>query len=251
MTRVWLLILIAALLFFPDRAHSQAPDSTQIGVSPSMQRYTEIEQQLEQGLPLILSTIKETADLVKQNELEQAQAKLRKAIEEARTDEKVLSKESHYKEISDYVDKMEDYLTEADKAMERKQKKAALDYLAKAYNYTKVISGSPVLKLAASEIALGSADRMIMQRDYRSAGLFLQKAIDLITAVQQDPRIQGTELNKLKSDIIITQQQVTLGQLQDEKRLKRFYPGLAAARVNTLNSYYDMWNRNNAPWEMY
>ena len=92
---------------------------------------------------------------------------------------------------------------------------------------------------------------MIRDRNYSSAGIFLQRAIDNITKVQQDPRIQGAGLNQLKSDIIITQQQVVLGKLQDEKRLKRFYPGLAAARVNTFNSYYSIWNRNDAPWEMY
>lgn len=230
----------------------QGPLSTDIGVStPTMQKYIEIEHQLGQGLPLILEKIKGTADLVKKNQFQEGRDFLAQAIKEARLDEKVLSKDSHYKEIADYVDSMEDFLTKADEAMEKRQKQTALNNLAKAYNYTKVISGSPVLKLAATEIALGSASRMIEQKDFRSAGLFLQRAIDLITAVQQDPRVQGQELNQLKNEIIITQQQVTMGQLQDEKRLKRFYPGLAAARVNTLNSYYSIWNRNDQPWEMY
>jgi hypothetical protein len=116
---------------------------------------------------------------------------------------------------------------------------------------TKVISESPVLKMVGSEIALNQADRMIMNKDYNSAGIFLQRAIDNITEAQKDPRMDTPELNKLKNDIIITQQQVVLGKMQDEKRLKNFYPGLAAARVNTLNTYYDVWTRSNAPWEMY
>ncbi|MDX1386750.1 MAG: hypothetical protein R3257_04110, partial [bacterium] len=175
-TLMVLTLILSALGF--GSAWAQGKLSTDIGVStPTMQRYIEIEQQLEQGLPLILEKVKGTADLVKKNQFEEGRAYLAQAIQEARVDEKVLSKESHYKEISDYVDKMEDYLTQADEAMQRRQKQAALNYLARAYNYTKVIAGSPILKLAASEIALGSASRMIQQKDFRSAGLFLQRAI--------------------------------------------------------------------------
>jgi hypothetical protein len=217
----------------------------------TMQKYTEIEAQLEQGMPMILEKIQETAALVKQNKFAEGRDLLRKAVEEARADEQIFTKESHYKEIANYIDKMEDALTQADQAMEKKQKKVALDQLARAYRMTKVIAESPVLKMVASEIALGQADRMIMNKDYDSAGIFLQRAVDNITQIQQDPRMNTQDLNKLKNDIIITQQQVVLGKMNDEKRLKNFYPGLAAARVNTLNTYYDVWNRSNVPWEMY
>lgn len=232
-------------------AYSQEQMETEVGVGTTMQKYLEIQSQLDQGMPLILERIKETANLVKQNKFKEGREYLRTAVQEARGDEKIFTKESQYKEISDYVDKMEDALTRADQAMEKRQKKTALGQLAKAYRMTKVIAESPVLKIVASEIALGEADRMIMNRDYHSAGIFLQKAIDNITQVQQDPRLNTQNLNKIKNDIIVTQQQVVLGKMKDEKRLKNFYPGLAAARVNTLNSYYDIWNRNDAPWEMY
>lgn len=222
-----------------------------VGVGVTMQKYTEIQSRLEQGMPMILEKIQETANLVKQDKFAEGRVLLRSAVEEAREDEQIFTKESHYTEIANYIDKMEDALTLADQAMERRQKKAALDQLARAYRMTKVISESPVLKMVASEIALNQADRMIMNKDYNSAGIFLQRAVDNITEAQKDPRMNTPELNKLKNDIIITQQQVVLGKMQDEKRLQNFYPGLAAARVNTLNTYYDVWTRSNAPWEMY
>jgi len=253
---VRILFILVSFVYFgliPVEGFSQGSEKmdTEVGVGMTMQKYTEIESQMAQGMPMILERIQETANLVKQNKYDEGRENLRKAVEEARSNEQVFTKESHYKEIADYVDKMEDALTLADQAMEKRQKKSALDQLAKAYRMTKVISESPVLKIVASEIALGQADRLIMSRDYNSAGIFLQRAIDNITLVQQDPRLNTQELNKIKNEIIITQQQVVLGKMQDEKRLKNFYPGLAAARVNTLNSYYDIWNRNNAPWEMY
>lgn len=246
------LIIIISLCFAPALMAQEATNiRTEVGMDPTLKKYVEVEQQLSEGLPMILEKIQATADLVKKNEFDEARTYLRQAIEEARTDEKIFTKDSHFKEISEYVDKMEDFLTEADKAMEKRQKSVALNKLKQAYSYTKTISESPVMKLAAAEIDLGAASRMITGRDYKSAGVFLQRAINNITAVQEDPRVNSKELDALKNEIIITQQQVTLGKLDDEKRLKRFYPGLAAARVNTLNSYYSIWNRSDMPWEMY
>jgi hypothetical protein len=224
---------------------------TEVGVGVTMQKYTEIESQLEQGMPMILEKIQETANLVKQNKFQEGRDYLATAVKEARSDEKIFTKDSSYSEIANYVDKMEDALTLADEAMAKKQKQVALNQLTRAYRMTKVIAESPVLKMVASEVALNQADRLIMSKDYDSAGIFLQRAIDNITDAQKDPRMNTQELNKLKNDIIITQQQVVLGKMKDEKRLKNFYPGLAAARVNTLNTYYDIWTRSNVPWEMY
>ena len=244
------LVLLLTLLVTPAAVYSQEIKS-EVGMGITMKEYTEIETQLEQGMPLILEKIKGTGELVKKGQYEEGRAFLKKAIEEARAEEKIFSKESHYKEISEYVDKMEDALTRADQAMEKRQKQAAMTQLKRAYNMTKVIAKSPVLKMVAAEIALGQASRMIGQRNYSSAGIFLQRAIDNITTVQQDPKLNTDDLKKLKNDIIITQNQVVLGQMKDEKRLKSFYPGLAAARANTLNTYYSIWDRNNEPWMMY
>jgi hypothetical protein len=248
--------LAVGLFSLPVLSQGSDTDKTQnmktdVGVGVTMQKYTEIESQLEQGMPMILEKIQETANLVKQNKFEEGRQYLRTAMKEARSDERIFTKDSPYKEIADYVDKMEDTLTLADGAMEKRQKKVALEQLAKAYRMTKVISESPVLKIVASEVALNQADRLIMGKDYESAGIFLQRAIDNITEAQKDPRMNTPELNKIKNGIIVTQQQVVLGKLQDEKRLKYIYPGLAAARVNTLNTYYDIWTRSNVPWEMY
>ena len=245
-------IISLILLFGPATfAQDNTDIRSDVGMEPTQKKYVEVEQQLSEGLPLILEKIKETANMVEKDQFDEARTYLRQAIQEARSDEKIFTKDSHFKEISNYVDKMEDFLTEADKAMGNRQKSIALKNLSQAYKYTKSISESPILKLAAAEIDLGSASRMISGRDYKSAGMFLQRAIDSITEVQQDPRVNSTELATLKNDIIVTQQQVVLGKMQDEKRLQRFYPGLAAARVNTFNSYYSIWNRNDMPWEMY
>lgn len=220
--------------------------------SGSMERYTQIETQLGQGLPLILESIELAASQVKQNNFAAAETTLQKAINEARTDEKVLSKESHYREIAEYVDKMENSLTQAGEAIRAKRRSAALKNLELAHDYTQSIAKSPVLKLAAAEITLGQAERSLRNGDYSTAGIFLQRSIDYVTSVQQDPKLKDQkELNQLKSDLIVTQAQVVNGQLKDEKKLKNFYPGLAAARVNTFNTYYSIWNRNDQFWDMY
>jgi hypothetical protein len=248
---VWVFSAIALSgipAFSQDSAQGMTTD---VGVGVTMQKYTEIESQLSQGMPMVLEKIQETANLVKQNKFAEGREFLKAALEEARSDERIFTKDSHFKEIADYVDKMEDALTLADQAMARGQRKAALDQLTKAYRMTKVIAESPVLKIVAAEIAVGQADRMIAAKDYNSAGIFLQRAIDNITQIQQDPRVNTPELNQLKNNIIITQKQVTLGQMQDERRLRNFYPGFAAARVNTLNTYYDVWTRSSAPWQLY
>ena len=222
-----------------------------IGVGVTMQKYTEIQSQLEQGMPMILERIQDTANLVKQNKFQEGRDYLANALKEARTDEKIFTKDSSYTEIADYVDKMEDSLTLADQAMANHQKKVALNQLAKAYRMTKVISESPILKIVAADVALSQADRLVLSKDYQSAGIFLQRAVDNITEAEKDPRMNTAELNKLKNNIIITQQQVVLGQMKDERSIRNFRPGLAAAKVNTLNTYYDIWTRSDVPWMMY
>jgi hypothetical protein len=250
---VWSVVGIFSLSGFSQEGTNKTGQGmkTDVGVGVTMQKYTEIESQLEAGMPMILEKIQDTANLVKQNKFQEGREYLANALKEARSDEKIFTKDSPYKEIADYVDKMGDALTLADHAMANRQKKIALDQLARAYRMTKVISESPVLKMVASEVAINQADRLIMSKDYESAGIFLQRAVDNITEAEKDPRMNTPELNQLKNDIIITQQQVVLGKMKDEKRLKNFYPGLAAARVNTLNTYYDIWTRSNMPWEMY
>lgn len=248
--------IILSLLFLPFSAIAQSTgnspqDDVQVGVS-GMEKYTQIETQLGQDLPLILESIQLSAKQVEQNKFEAAQATLKRGIQEARIDEKIFSKESHYREIAEYVDKMEDALTQANEAMAAKKRAPSLQNLRRAYTYTKAISESPVLKLAASEIALGQASREIRNGNYESAGLFLQRSIDYVVEAQKDPRLKNREeLNKLKNEMIITQQQVVLGKMKDEKRLNNFYPGLAAARVNAFNDYYSIWNQGEImPWDL-
>jgi hypothetical protein len=84
--------------------------------------------------------------------------------------------------------------------------------------------------------------------DYQNAALYLEQAVNYITEIQSAGPVNIPELSQLKSDIIVTHQQVVLGKLQDEKALGRFVPGLEAARYNTINSYYDIWSRSDEPW---
>lgn len=251
-----LILMLAMLFFFPLDANSQQNQNpvqgTEIGGGMTDRQFLEVENQLSEGLPQILEGLKDTATLVESQQWEQAKAKLDRTIQECAQEKKILQDPRFFDEIESYVDKSRNAIQRADAAIAKKNKPVATTQLKEAYRYVKAISASPVLKLAASEIALGQASRMIGQNDYQSANMFLQRAIDNITQVQQDPRLQGNpELNKIKNEIIITQQQVSLGKLKDEKRLHRFYPGLAAARTNTLNSYYSIWNRGDQPWDMY
>lgn len=223
----------------------------EMGVGFSQQKYMEIETQLEQGLPNLLENIKDAGTLLKKDQVPESLEALKRAQQEIARDEKVLGKERQYVEMQTQADKIEAALNKAEVLIKGGKKNQALKELTQAYRRTQAMSKSPVLKLAATEIALGNASRQIQSRNYRSAGLFLQQAIDNITVIQNDPRVNQESLNRLKNDIIIVQQQVGLGKLQDEKRLKRFYPGLAAARVNALNAYYDVWSRTDMPWDQY
>ncbi len=226
-------------------------DSSEIGVNLNDQQFSQVETQLEQGIPNILEQIKNIGDQVKAGNWDQAKVLLEQAKKDGQQVKRVLEQGPQYDEIESYVDKIREAMALTDQAIISRQKRPALQNLAQAYKWAKAISESPVLKLTATEVALGQASQQILQRDYNAAGLFLQKAVDSISEVQQDPKVNSAELNKLKNDIILTQQQVVLGKLQDEKRLNRFVPGLAAARVNALNTYYTVWDRSNMPWDQY
>ncbi len=248
-------LLVFFLLNPGAQAQSNPPQTNQeqseIGVKLNDQQFSQVETQLEQGIPSILEQIKNIGDQVKLGNWEQAKQLLDQAKKDGQQVKRVLEQGPQYDEIESYVDKIREAMALTEQALGARQKKPALQNLAQAYKWAKAISESPVLKLTATEIALGQASQQILQRDYNAAGLFLQKAVDSISEVQQDPRVNSAELNKLKNDIILTQQQVVLGKLQDEKRLNRFVPGLAAARVNALNTYYTVWDRSNMPWDQY
>ncbi len=223
----------------------------EMGGGEAQSKYVEVETQMEQGLPTLLDHIKNSGALLKNNETSQSLVALDMAKQEILRGEKILSDDPQYREIQIQADKIEESLQKAEDLIKANKKSQALQQLTQAYRLGQALSKSPVLKLAATEIALGNASQQIQGKNYRGAGLFLQQAIDNITSIQNDPTVNVGELNKLKNDIVIVQQQVVLGQLQDEKRLKRFYPGLAAARVNALNSYYDVWSRSEMPWDQW
>ena len=92
MDRLMIILSLFMSFCFVSPALAQSKIQSDVGISPSMKRYIEIEQQLEQGLPMILEKIKGTANLVKKNDFVGAQTYMRQAIEEARVDEKILSK---------------------------------------------------------------------------------------------------------------------------------------------------------------
>jgi DNA repair exonuclease SbcCD ATPase subunit len=239
------------LLFTPGVA-AQSP-KTDVGIGPEVgdKKYFEVSSQLEQGLPALLENIKDTATYLKDKQITESLSTLRQAQTELTRGKSVLTKESQYEEIRVQIEKIESSLEKAEELIKDDKNQQALNQLAQAYRWTKSLSESPVLKLAATEIALNSASDQVRGGDYRSAGLFLQQAIDNLTKIQNDPNLNSGDLQKLKNDIIITQQQVVMGKLQDEKKLKGFYPGLAAARVNSLNTYYNIWSRSDMPWDLY
>ncbi|HEX5035400.1 MAG TPA: hypothetical protein VFW62_13050, partial [bacterium] len=106
------------------------------------------------------------------------------------------------------------------------------------------------LKLTATKVALYNANRDIQNKNYTAAGDSLGRAIDNITAVENDPGVDQKELSSLKSSIVIAHQQIVLGKQADGTYMSKLYQRATAATSNALYQYYDMWTRTAVPWEL-
>ncbi|HKY62140.1 MAG TPA: hypothetical protein VJR29_01865 [bacterium] len=240
----------AILLFIPvSLAWAQPKDKSavEVGTTPTP---GESEAQVQRGLPEFMQGIQNAVTALKKNDFEGAQASLAPVRKTYGDVMNTLKKISGDEERELGLQRIGQALDEANYALEARRKKEALDQLTQAYRLTKTLSQSPVLKLTATKVALYNANRDIQNKNYTAAGDSLGRAIDNITAVENDPGVNQQELSSLKSSIVIAHQQIVLGKQADGTYMSKLYQRATAATSNALYQYYDMWTRTAVPWEL-
>ncbi|MFO1462907.1 MAG: hypothetical protein U1F66_03960 [bacterium] len=245
-------IPLACLVFLfaaGARAQSTNPKSALELGKTSTDVELEVESTIQSGMSRLIDGIKESGDLVRKNQWEEGDAKLNEVRDFLKTAIGKMGGISGDEERELSFGKILNYLDEADYAIDMKRKREALNNLANAYKMTVALSKSPVLKLVASKVSLNLANQQIQSKNYASAGAFLDRAIDSLTQVQEDPSLNQKEINALKNSIVIAHQQVINGQRYDGSYMSKIYQRATAATSNALYQYYDMWTRTPVPWE--
>ena len=209
----------------------------------------ETEAQVQRGLPEFMQGIQAAVDALKKNDWEASQASLASVRKTYANVMDALNKISGDEERELGFRRIGQALDEADYALDARRKKEALDHLAQAYRLTKTLSQSPVLKLTATKVSLYYANQQIQSKNYTAAGDYLGRAVDNITAIENSPGMNQSELRSLKNSIVIAHQQIVLGKQADGGYMNNLYQRATAATSNALYQYYDMWTRTPVPWE--
>jgi len=250
MRRSILAFSILALSFsIPLYAQNSNPKSA-LELNPSSSDVeVEVETTLQNGMNRLIDGIKESGDLLRKNQWDESDAKLKEVRDFLRS---AMTKmggipEDDERELSFGV--ILNQLDSANYAINQRRKKEALQNLSQAYQRTVALSKSPVLKLVASKVSLYLANQQIQGKNYASAGAFLDRAIDSLTQIQEDPNLNQKEINSLKNSIVIAHQQVINGKSYNGSYMSKMYQRATAATSNALYQYYDMWTRTPVPWE--
>jgi len=249
MQRILSLACLIFLFSLAARAQPQNPTSAmELGKGPNDVEL-EVENTVQSGMTRLIEGIKESGDLVKKNQWDEGQAKLKDVRDFLRGAVAKMGRIEGDEEREMSFEKILNYLDDADYAIGQKRRKESLNNLANAYRMTVALSKSPILKLVASKVSLYMANQQIQTKNYASAGAFLDRAIDSLTQVQQDPNLNQKEINALKSSIVIAHQQIINGQRYNGSYMSKIYQRATAATSNALYQYYDMWTRTPVPWE--
>ncbi len=245
-------LFLVTLFLIPQLAVAQSYE-TDISLNPEVKNLVEIETNLNKRLEKLVRNLQNLANMTEKGDYLQARRlllEMKKNIDHA---ERAVANQKSLTSLKKFLKSLENDLRTTNRALMKSNKKKALDALTDAYRRAQALkdADSPVFKLTSAEIALNQASQLISGKDYQNAALYLEQAINYITEIQTSGPINTQQLNQLKSDIIVTHQQVVLGKLEDEKALGRFVPGLEAARYNTIHSYYDIWSRSDEPWRRY
>ncbi|MCE9624199.1 MAG: hypothetical protein K8R69_01910 [Deltaproteobacteria bacterium] len=246
-----ILVFSILTLFFSVPLHAQVsnPKSTMELNPSSSDTEIEVESALQNGMTRLIEGIKESGDLLKKNQWDDSSVKLKEVRDFLRgamnkmggipaDDERELS-----------FGRILNELDSANYAIDQRRKKEAMQNLSQAYRMTVALSKSPVLKLVASKVSLYLANQQIESKNYVTAGAFLDRAIDSLTQIQQDPNLNEKEINALKNSIVIAHQQVINGKSYNGSYMSKMYQRATAATSNALYQYYDMWTRTPEPWE--
>jgi len=200
----------------------------------------------------LFDDLERAANSLKRNDFEDSQAAVAQARKEIAAMQKILADNPEYREVSMSLKKIDLTLEESAMAMQVRQKAKADAELQQATRFTKSLAASPVLKLTATKVSLMLANKDIQGGNYGSAAAWLDRAIDSITALLQNPNVNQQELTALKNDIVIAHQQVILGKMKDRSYMNKLYDRASAATTNAMYQYYDMWTMNpNTPWSWY
>ncbi len=210
----------------------------------------ETEAQVQRGLPEFMQGIQDAVTALKKNDFKGSKAALDPVRQTYADVMSALKKIPGDEERELGFQRIGQALDEANYSIDARRKKEALDELSQAYRLTKTLSQSPVLKLTATKVALYNANQQIQSKNYAAAGDSLGRAIDNITAIENDPGLDQKELRSLKNSIVIAHQQIVLGKKADGTYMSHLYQRATAATSNALYQYYDMWTRTAVPWEL-
>ncbi|HCU25411.1 MAG TPA: hypothetical protein DF383_10360 [Deltaproteobacteria bacterium] len=239
--------VLLGLLVFAFPLFAQDPKSVlQVGTPDAA---LEMEAQVQSGLPDLLQGIQGTVDELKQNDFEASQSTLDQTRKNLGTFMQGLRQIPENEELENSFQRIDAALDQAAAALTAKLKSEAMANLTRAYRMAKALSQSPVLKLTGTKVSLYLADQQIQSRNYGAAGDYLERAIDGLIAIQDDPNIDPTEIRALKNSVILAHQQVILGQQANGTYMSRIYQRATAATSNALYQYYNMWTRTPTPWD--
>lgn len=243
------LIFSLLISIFLGQAQAQPREKSAVEVgAPSTA--IETEASVQRGLPEFMQGIQNAVTALKKNDFagsKEALDPVRKTYSDVMN---ALKKISGDEERELGFQRIGQALDEANYAIEARRKKEALEQLAQAYRLTKTLSQSPVLKLTATKVALYNANQQIQSKNFTAAGDSLGRAVDNITAVENDAGVDQKELRSLKNSIVIAHQQIILGKQADGTYMSNLYQRATAATSNALYQYYDMWTRTAVPWEL-
>jgi tetratricopeptide (TPR) repeat protein len=244
-------IFVFILLLLSFSAYAQAPQSD-VTMDPSMSKEIEVETQAQEGVPGLFDNIEAAIASVQKNNFAESRASVDQARKEIAAMLEILGKNPEYKEVYLSLEKIDLALQEANMAIESERKPVAVKNLNSALRFAKSLAASPVLKLTATKVSLSLANKEIAGGNFPSAGIWLERAINSLTSLLNNPNINQQEINTLKNDIVIAHQQVMMGKLKDKSYLGRLYDRASAATTNAMYQYYDMWTMNpNMPWSWY
>ncbi len=250
MVSIYLLALVGIFTFVPP-ALAQKPKSD-IDYSTTVAKEIQVETQAQQGVPGLVDDIENAIAEAKKNNYDSGGASIAQARKEIGVMLDVLGNNPEYREVQLSLNKIDLVLDEAQMSLMARRAPRAVTQLNQALRFTKTLAASPVLKLTATKVSLRLASRDISGGNYPGAGQWLERAINSLTTLLDNPNVDKKEINSLKNDIIIAHNQVILGKMERKNYLDGLYDRANAATTNALYQYYDMWTMDpNKPWSWY
>jgi len=225
---------------------TQPTHDVQMGKAPSDE--VQVDTQITQGMPGFLDDVDRALSSLKSNDLKGSEEAVAQARKDLAKIESYLGDNPDYEEVHMSLEKIDMSLQEGQMALHTNRKQLAMQHLTQAERFTKILKESPVAKLTGTKVALNLANREIQGGNYASAGLYLQQAIDFLTAIQDNGKVDQKSINALKNDIVIAHQQVILGKMNKKNYLDNLYNRASAATSNAMYQYYDMWTMTPTPW---